>query len=1206
MFSFFGGLAKTTATGVVARAAQSLSPIEWLRSTYVTYRARRQYGPYLGGVVAFVSLLTLSQFFDIVRLFAMVTKSVGKIRGNSTTIQIGGPSAKEYLPPSGRTNHRYPWMAISIIVSLISLMVSEVRSRKVPLINWSTPVIRPRRWGAAVLCGHTIRWALGVWLRRNLSPIGSIWATPFISRTLAAGNLSSSEQRQIFVGTPLVQSGPTFNHTHGASAADRNTGTATSCLLARLLGKEPYLIQKSLSDTRKGRDGDRSFHWAKDLAVPPQDFHFNQNTQCAVLTDVDYYIDMPTLLAKYPATYFVFAFQPAATATSVGEYAFRASPSGRWLYNVSGGAEYEHEVWDYSGDTIITEYVGYFSKRVVCYHIDRKRVDDHHCIVMLSVIGQFKAPSWLPTSTLVEGRRLERLRVVFGEHAVLDVMTQEGMKRSVSLIGDHLAVTMPKWQMDAVRAVAMVAKVPITPAMVASNVAPSDPAGLPTERLPPGHAAILASFIRAGTPMFPPVVYPPSESCIPIMFDKHDYDAPVPLAGFGSPLVGSCYTYAASIASDDRCIKGRVEAFHKTREFVRPIPPTLAGYMAEFAERLIPVAHRGHPVSHDDVRDHQDRPSQRAILEEAGVTGSNYPVKFGTFVKKETTPKVSDPRNISQVVPATKLAYATFMYAFHEDVMANQEWYAFNKTPKECAERVVAILKHASHAVLGDGSRFDGHVSYLLRVFERVCMMRWAAYEHHAELNKRMDEQIALPLCTEFGRRSFSGYGRGSGTSETADFNSIDTAFIDYCALRNTTRNGKKLEPDEAWAKLGIYGGDDSLSGDVDPDALRVSAELVGQDYEISVIPRGEMGVEFLNRQFGPFVWEGDEDSMANPIRLLAKLFVGPKVLPDPLERFAERASGYYRMDLNSPVIGEICWVAHQLLGDKTEGVLMPWDGRHPTESNWPSLRSDGWGWKFDNFNKHIPDFDWDRFRHWITAVWASKRPGMLLEAPLCTSAGTHEAVKAKSTAIVGDELVIVPDKGKEEAGDAPESKSSNGQQQQPNMEFIIGTTPELTPRSTPEIEDCDAGYSSSAERAPSPAAGASLPDNECRGVRFRDPSGDGGVANATAAAAPIPEAVRVAGGRVPKVGAGGRRDRLGNPNIGAKAQAPQGKSPKVHDKPVKAKVDPSSWAVPVKRDNEDAPTFSKRLSEWEQKRARVAKRLGVTVVAAKGAAAKP
>jgi hypothetical protein len=816
----------------------------------------------------------------------------------------------------------------------------------------------------------------------------------------------------VFVSSPLVIASPATNHTHGKSAAHRNAGSATAALIAQSLGKEPYYIQQSLSDVRKGRAGDRSYHWAKDLGVPARDFTFDPVNQAAVLVDVDHYIDMPNLLARFPGTYFIATFQPQVTALSEGEYSFRFTSQNKVQYRVSGGAMYEHEVWDFKGDTILAEISSFTKRTVVAYHVDRKRLHDHHVLIMLTVIGKFEMPSFVPVWTVIQGTRLERLRPVDNGHAVLDVVRPDGLYRSVSILGDYTSVTLPMAQFDAAHAVASVAKVPITPAMVASNIAPSDAAGLPMDRLQPGHAAIVSSYIRAGVPFSPPVVYPPSECVVPIYFGKHDYDAPVPMKAFGSPLIGPCYAYASSIASDDRCITGRVESFTSRPSF--SVPPKLAGYMAEFAERLIPTPHIGMPLELDEVQRRQDRPSQRHILDEASVSGSFFKTMIKAFVKKETAVKPSDPRNISTLVPQVKLAYSSYLYAFHGDVMARQPWYAFRYSPKECAQRVADILSTAEHSVCADANRFDGHVNRVARVFERVCLLRHFDRQYHAELNELLDKQVGIPGVTTEGRKYATGDTRASGSPETSDMNSTDTAFIGFCAWRETKINGVCCTPDQAWSKLGGYGGDDSVEGAVDPVALKRSSELMGQNYKIKVIPRGAVGVEFLNRQFGPDVWNGDPNSLANPSRLLSKLWVGPATLPRPLERFAERASGYYRMDRNSPVIGEIVRVAHDLLGERTEGELMPWAGRIDIDSNWPNEDS---GWMIDVFNASIPDFDFDRFREWIAKVETCRQPDLLLQAPLCTSAKPDP--EPSFTCVLAENLVHV-DVKKETTAEMP------------------------------------------------------------------------------------------------------------------------------------------------------------------------------------------
>jgi hypothetical protein len=1011
--------------GVVGAMAQKLIPQavttagESFATWYYTREYVKSYGAIAGPIILAGTTLTLSQAGQIANIVKSISKAVWR-KDVSQPVSTGTQQKYEYAAVI-EEKKQVPWEYVALVLSLISLKVPVINPMKIPLSNGvlATPEVRPRRWGMLYLVFRLLMWFGRTWWAGVKSPIGAVLTTRLISKTLASGPLSSSQQRQVFVDTPLVRSVPVENHTHGHSACDRNASSATACLLAQSLGLEPYLVQMSLSDVRKGRDGDRSFHWAKDLAGTPVEFHFDPKKHASVFVDTDEHMDMPHFLAKNPGTHFICTFQPTAAAQGEGEYSFRFLKDNRVQYNVSGGAEYVHHVWDYSGDTIIVEDKSFMQKTVVAYHMDRKAIDDHHCIVMLTLIGRFDIPTLMPTSVCIEGRRLKRLEPVCGNHVVLDVVRQDGLYRSVGILGAHLSVTLLKTRLDAVHAVAITAKSAITPGMVDSNISEPSKNGMPEYKLAPGQAHIIASYLRDGVPLFPPMVYPPSECVIPIWYDKYGSESRIPLSGFGSPLIGPNYVHASDIASENQCISGRVEAF-TGRKFQDAIRPTLAGYMSEFARFVVPegLAGTGAPVGHEEVHDRQDRPSQRSILDQAEMSGPWYKRIFRTFDKIEEYQKITDPRNITTVTPEAKLKNSRFMYAFHDQVMMKLKNYAFNKTPREIAEMIPEILRSATHSVLADGSRFDGHVTRLARILERIIMFRFFRPEWYAELNETLDEQIGLPGVTREGRLYASFYTRGSGTLETSDFNSLLSMFIGYCAWRNTVVDGQKCSPELAWANLGIYGGDDSLEGAVDPKALKKSAELMGQDYEIEVVQRGCRGVNFLNRWFGPDVWTGDCNSMANPKRLLAKLWIGPTNLPNPIERFAERISGYYRMDRNSPVIGKICMVAHELLGSREEGVLMPWDGKHSLESNWPNEDS---GWMIDQFVGDIPDFDFDRFEDWIGQIWYERDAGLLLRAPLCTPA-VGSVLTSKVVCVAANEMVVPAEpldpaaKGKEEA----------------------------------------------------------------------------------------------------------------------------------------------------------------------------------------------
>jgi hypothetical protein len=1007
-------ISSVVTSGVASIVTDSIqSAYTYAMNWYTERKIVQRYGPYLGPAVVIATGLSLTQVAQAVNVVKTIVKLVrGKPEDNPT---VSAKQPVRFAPPAS-----VPYVTKTAIAAAaaVPLLLSSMSTPPVPLpYGYSIPPMRLRLLGLRVAVFLIARQTIKVAASRLGSPLGSDWSTPFVNLTLAADILSSSQQRQVFVDTPLVVSPPVQNHTHGNSASSRNAGTATAVLFTHLIGKTPYMMQMSLADMRKSYAGDRTYHWPKDLSIPHRRFSFDPKTHVCILNDVDYYVDMPQLLARFPGTYILACFQPTTVAQSLGEYVFKFLEDNTVDYRVSGGAHYNHLVWNYTNDTIIVEDVGHIAKTVVGYHIDRKYVDQHHCIILLTVLGKFKMPSFAPTSWAIRGQPLERLHVVTNGHAVLDIMTSTGIQRSVAIANTHTAVTMPMDKFDAVLAVSDITKNILSAATVASNIQPASSNGMPIDRLPAGHAAIITSYMRSLKAPHPPVVYPPELALIPVHFGKHDYDAPVPLAPFGAPLIGPNYQYKNSIHNDGQCIEGRVEKFHKKTE--EDMPPTLAALMVEFATHLIPESkkHTGVPVDRDEVRDRQPRPSQQNNLNTADVTGPWYKRAWDAFVKKEPAQKPSDPRNISQGHPASNANYAEFVYAFKAEVMAEQKWYAFNKTPLECAQRLVEILEGATHAVLADGSRFDGHVGLRSRILERIIFLRFFRPEYHSRLNEAMNEQIGLPGTTTEGRKYHSGYGRGSGSLETSENNTLNTAFMGYCGWRHTSVDGIRLNPDQAWARLGIYGGDDSAEGAIDPDALKRASILMGQEYEIEVIPRGMPGVNFLNRFFGPDVWFGDMNSMANPARLLAKLWVGPATLNDVISRLAERLSGYYRTDRNSPVIGEIVRRAHVILGERPNGILTSWDGKHPTGTNWPNEASD---WMDQMFTTFIPDFNHYRFTTWINSCTSGKH---FLQAPLCTDLPMVAPI-VKVPCVVGEDLLKPEpkpdDKGKEELNSEP------------------------------------------------------------------------------------------------------------------------------------------------------------------------------------------
>jgi hypothetical protein len=223
------------------------------------------------------------------------------------------------------------------------------------------------------------------------------------------------------------------------------------------------------------------------------------------------------------------------------------------------------------------------------------------------------------------------------------------------------------------------------------------------------------------------------------------------------------------------------------------------------------------PATIDEVYERQNRPSQRAILDRSLVEEGRDGIK--SFVKREAYGKITDPRIISTIDGVLKREYSQFIYPV-ADHLKTQEWYAFGKVPGDIAQRVTDVLEDASTAVNTDFSRFDGRVSDLLRILEKKVLLRAYGHEYAHEVSELHNSQFNQTAFCTFGTRYETGTSRASGSPETAAFNSIANAFTAYLTFRMTRERGGFIAPDAAWKRLGVYGGDDGLTADVDPETI--------------------------------------------------------------------------------------------------------------------------------------------------------------------------------------------------------------------------------------------------------------------------------------------------------------------------------------------------------------------------------------------------
>jgi len=309
-------------------------------------------------------------------------------------------------------------------------------------------------------------------------------------------------------------------------------------------------------------------------------------------------------------------------------------------------------------------------------------------------------------------------------------------------------------------------------------------------------------------------------------------------------------------------------------------------------------------------------------------------------------------------------------------------------------------------------------------------------------------------------------------------------------------------------------------------------------------------------------------------------------------------------MDRNSPVIGAIVRAAHELLGERMEGALMPWDGKHSLESNWPNEDS---GWMGLVFAKSVPDFHWERFETWIEQIYETRDPELLLRAPLCTSADVVTPI-VKQPMVVGEELLqpapkpsaeVLPPKDKIEEYDYKVLEDSYpaekiGMAVEVLMSIMRATYISEETR-TKLIKTVYAGDALVAEvwlEDEDPKFRANSEPTHVQATTEQSQGEQGGRASSDdKSLQPNQPLVEAAAKLVPMVGEEGKRVWKKPVASGLKSE-PKGKVAGKSE----TKLDPRTWKPRKQRDGEPLAEYKAYLETWTKKQAAVAKRCGVTL----------
>lgn len=819
---------------------------------------------------------------------------------------------------------------------------------------------------------------LDAMFRINLSKIINWLKQPTIDQNLC---------RVTFNELSLPKAKPKRKHTHGVSAALRDATTSFVDTYSELIGCIPYYYQMSRHDQSVLREGSRSYYWSKDIPVQPRDF---EPTDLVTIIDTDFYIDMPLLLAKNVRPYLISTCQPGAVSESTGEYSFTFDANSEMHYRVSGGGYYHHKIWNYGLDNVVV-YKTLFGIPYGCaaYLVDKKQLDKHHQLILLTPIGYWGVIGSLLFS-FIGGATLKYVDIVRGNFLRLEIVNSDGTFRSTGVVNSFNECTVTAAIDDTIASIGRTSKIDLTNPQVMS---------LSDEISRVGSSALL-EYHRAMIGRKCDVLFPVQQSINAYQFKPSQYDpeAKCTMIPFMHPFVPGAFAPDVTKHNEEVCIDERVQKVKTDRS----VSVEMFKLMKEFCHHFIPVQHTLIPCDDEFVHEQQDRPSQRRIIEESSFMTVVHRV-INMFMKKETYFDYKPPRPISVINGVDKVQYSKYIYSLSKGVLNVMPWYAFGKKPVEIARRVAHICSNAQMVCSTDFSKFDGHVTEALRMFERMILLRAFRKEYHADVSRLHKSQYGMHGIGYFGTHYEQDYARASGSPETSCLNSIDNAFMAYVALR------QHLTPDEAWNSLGIYGGDDGLTPDVNADYYVKMCDVLGQVLTVEPVFRGQPGVKFLARQYSPNVWFGDDNSCCDLFRQLQKIHTSVRLPPDatPDKKLLEKCRCYWLSDRNTPIIGDFSDVVLKLGGvsDPSKAILnysslRTWWADIPTEQQFPNRKA---SWMLSYLDKCFPGIDVHRFEKWLarcSCLADCLKPPMLFDPIL---------PKPKENLVSNGELITVP-----------------------------------------------------------------------------------------------------------------------------------------------------------------------------------------------------
>lgn len=815
-----------------------------------------------------------------------------------------------------------------------------------------------------------------------------------------------------FRGTPRGNPAPADpQKPHSNDTASRNAACRHIRDIIKAAGLVEYSYQSSSADNVEGL---RKYYWTQDMKVAPQSDTVSYK-HIVSMVDVDYYVDMERHLTHVNVPHILYTFQPITTGRTTPHYNYSFNSQNEVEYFLKGSRSFKHLLWHYTGDSLMTQSRGKRRSLIdrLCGYAEPEELkplpftdllESSHMsstwqvvkftwaeereLILLLPKSTHRSYNSILASVMVESERLERYNVVEGDFARLRVSHGDELYVSTSQLGVPTSATTPI-SIDQIAHLKSMRKNALYYSNLVKEIEKAHLAVFGTD-VPRLAGDIMLTYYTASmdhhTPLMTvdaPRVLDPRVMHFAPCGSKYGFVGDVgkpTVKSYMNPIIDRAIAPEDTVDNEEYTIETRI------RHVAVDLPPQFREFLKEFLELVIPdeIVHSFLPREVGEVFDAQSRPSQQAILHRGDTGFISNKATTQAFMKKEAQQKLAAARNISTVPPKAKLDSATIIMELTE-LLKKLDWFAFGQTPREIATRVVDIADGANTLIATDISKMDRDVKDFMRDFELELLYRMYPPKYHREIKKLHWSVRNAQGFGAHGTQYSTGDGRLSGELGTAAFNTILLSLTMYCCFRQQLgRTTVYCTPKEAWSRLGIYGGDDGLTADLDPDLYTDTARRMGFTAKVETFTNGEAGVNFLSRFYSEGVWHGDRSSVCDIKRTLSK-FHTRKLggTSADWEYLVSKSHSYWITDRRTPIVGDFVRAVRRVTDNTDRAYTGGWDrdmhswfSWFEVEDNWPQSEDDEPGDDPCEWMNEYPleplremGFDFEQFYTWIESA---------------------------------------------------------------------------------------------------------------------------------------------------------------------------------------------------------------------------------------------